>query len=377
MIVQSRKVWAAGQFIEAQIEISDGKINGIYPYETKKADRDYKDKRLVPGFIDIHTHGAYGFDTNDAHPKGLKNWMKRIPEEGVTGILPTTVTQSEKVLMAAVSNVADVIKEGYEGAEILGIHFEGPFLNLQYKGAQPPEYIVKGSVEQFKKYQEAADGYIKLITIAAEEDEDFALTHYASSHGVVVSQGHSGATYEQAVMAVANGATSMTHVFNGMTPFHHRNPGLVGAAMRLRETYGEFIGDGHHSHFASVNNYVTGKGDYAILITDSLCAKHCEGGNFELGGHPYEVSKDGLARLIGSDTIAGSTLNMNKGLKNLAEDAMIPFGVALNTCTLNPAKCLGIAHRKGKLAAGYDADMVVLSDDYSVVQTYCRGEEML
>lgn len=379
MIIQSRRIWIAGQFIPAQLEVKDGVIARIYQYGEKPTDEDYGDKRIVPGFIDIHTHGAYGFDTNDAEPEGLRNWMKRIPEEGVTSILPTTVTQMPDVLTAAVANVAKVIEEGYEGAEILGIHFEGPYLDMEYKGAQPPEAIAKPSVEQFAGYQEAAKGWIKYITLAPEQDKDFALTRYCSQNGVVVSMGHSAATYEEALMGIANGAVSMTHVYNGMTPYHHRKPGLVGIAMRVRDIYGEVICDGCHSHLAALNNYFTAKGrDYAVMVSDSLRAKHCPpGGNYQLGGHDIEIGEDGLARLKGTETIAGSTLYMNRGLKILVEKAMIPFDAALNSCTINPAKALRVDDRKGRLAAGYDADIVVLEDNYDVVQTYCRGTAML
>lgn len=379
MIIQSKRVWIAGQFLAMQVEMQDGKITDILPYGTKAADKDYGDKRIVPGFIDIHTHGAYGFDTNDAEPEGLRDWMKRIPEEGVTAILPTTVTQMPDVLTAALKNVAAVVNEGYEGAEILGVHFEGPYLDMEYKGAQPPEAIAKATVEQFKMYQEAAQGLIKYITMAPEHDVNFALTRYCRETGVVVSMGHSSATYEQAMLGIANGATSMTHVYNGMTPYHHRKPGLVGTALRVRDIYGEIICDGCHSHLAALNNFFQAKGrDYSIMISDSLRAKHCPpGGNYQLGGHDIEIGEDGLARLKGTDTIAGSTLNMNKGLRILVEQAMIPFDTALNSCTINPARCLGADNRKGKIVTGYDADLVVLEDNYDVTQTYCKGTPML
>lgn len=379
MVIQSERVWVAGQFIPAALEVEDGKIIRILPHGERAADADYGRKRILPGFIDVHTHGAYGFDTNDAQPEGLRNWMKKIPEEGVTSILPTTVTQLPEVLTRALENVAAVVREGYEGAEILGVHFEGPYLDMEYKGAQPPEAIAKASVEQFRQYQEAADGLIRYITLAPEHDVDFALTRYCKETGVVVSMGHSSATYEQALMGVANGATSMTHVYNGMTPYHHRKPGLVGTAFRVRDMFGEIICDGCHSHLAAMNNYFTAKGrDYAIMITDSLCAKHCApGGHYELGGHEVEIGEDGLARLAGTDTIAGSTLHMNKGLRILVEEAMIPFDAALNSCTLNPARCLRVDDRKGRIAAGYDADLVVLEDNYDVLQTYCRGAAQL
>ena len=379
MIIQSKQVWIAGQFLAMQLEVNDGKITDILPYGTKETDEDYGEKRILPGFIDVHTHGAYGFDTNDAEPEGLRDWMKRIPEEGVTAILPTTVTQMPEVLTEALRNVAAVVKEGYEGAEILGVHFEGPYLDMEYKGAQPPEAIATAAVEQFKMYQEAAEGLIKYITMAPEHDRNFALTRHCRETGVVVSMGHSSATYEQAMLGIANGATSMTHVYNGMTPYHHRKPGLVGAAFRVRDIYGEIICDGCHSHLAALNNYFQAKGrDYGIMVSDSLRAKHCPpGGSYQLGGHDIEIGEDGLARLKGTDTIAGSTLNMNKGLKILVEKALVPLDAAINSCTLNPARCLGVDDRKGKLVVGYDADIVVLEDNYDVVQTYCRGKKML
>ncbi len=379
MIIQSERVWVANQFSPLQIEILNDKIVHIYPYNSHKVDKDYGDKRIVPGFIDIHTHGAYGFDTNDAEEEGLRYWMRHIPEEGVTGILPTTVTQLPAVLEPALKNVAKVVKDGYDGAEILGVHFEGPYLDMEYKGAQPPEAIAKPTVEQFERYQECANGLIKYITIAPEHDEDFALIHHLVATGVVPSIGHSSATYEQVLLAVANGCCSMTHVYNGMTGYHHRKLGIVGAAFRIRDMFGEIICDGCHSTFAALNNYFNSKGrDYGILISDSLRCKGCSpDGVYTLGGHEIVVGTDGLARIKGTDTIAGSTLKINRGLQNLVEKALLPFDVALNACTINPARCLRVDDRKGKLCVGYDADIVVLEDNYDVLQTYCRGKEML
>lgn len=379
MIIQSKKVWIANQFVAAQIELENKIIVGIYPYGKNSVDLDYGDSRIVPGFIDIHTHGAYGYDTNDGTKDGLKDWIRRIPEEGVTGILPTTVTQMKDVLAKAVENVSKVVEEGYEGAEILGIHFEGPYLDMEFKGAQPEEAICKPSVEEFKYYQECAKGLIKYVTLAPEHDENYELVKYLSSTGVVASIGHSSATYEDAIMAIASGAKSMTHVYNGMKPYHHRKPGIIGAAFRVRDVYGEIICDGCHSTFAAVNNFFTAKGrDYSIMITDSLRVKGCpKDGHYTLGGHEIVVGDDNLARIKGTDTIAGSTLRMNLGLKNLVEEAMIPFDVALNSCTINPARCLNVDDRKGRIVVGYDADLVVLDKDYGVIQTYCLGKAML
>lgn len=379
MLIQSKKVWIADQFIPALIEVENGKIKDILPYGSKPADEDYGDKRIVPGFLDIHCHGAFEFDTNDANEEGLRNWTKNIVAEGVTGFLATTITQSEEVLTNAVANVAKVMEEGYEGAEILGIHFEGPYLDMKYKGAQPEQYIVKPTIGQFEKYQEAAKGHIRYITMATETDEDFALTRYLSEHGVTVSIGHSAATYEQAIMAYAHGARSMTHVYNGMTPFNHRANGLVGAAYRIRTMYGEIICDGNHSTPAALNNYFMSKGpDYAIMVSDALMAKGTPiGSKFIFGGNEIEIYPDGSAHLTSTGGLAGSTLKLNDGLRILVEEAMVPFNYAINSCTINPARCIGADDRKGAIGVGMDADIVVLNNDYSVLQTYCMGEAKL
>ncbi len=379
MLIQSKKIWIADQFIAAIIATENGKITDILPYGSKPVDVDYGNKRIVPGFLDIHCHGAFEFDTNDANEEGLRNWTKNIVSEGVTGFLATTITQSEEVLTKAVANVAKVMEDGYEGAEILGIHFEGPYLDMVYKGAQPEQYIVKPTVEQFERYQAAAKGHIVYLTMATETDEDFALTRYLTEHGVVVSIGHSAATYEQAVMAYAHGARSMTHVYNGMTPFNHRANGLVGAAYRIRTMYGEIICDGNHSTPAALNNYFMSKGpDYCIMISDALMAKGTPvGSKFIFGGNEIVIYPDGSAHLTSTGGLAGSTLRINQGLRILVEEAMVPFNYAINSCTINPARCIGVDDRKGAIGVGKDADLVVLDNDYSVIQTYCMGEAKL
>lgn len=379
MLIQGKKIWIADQFLAAELDIRDGKIADILPYGSRPADVDYEDLRIVPGFLDIHCHGAYGFDTNDANEEGLRNWTKNVVSEGVTGFLATTITQSEEVLTKAVANVAKVMEDGYEGAEILGIHFEGPYLDMVYKGAQPEQHIVKPTIEQFKRYQEAAKGNIRYITMATETDEDFALTHYLTEHNVVVSIGHSAATYEQAAMAYAHGARSMTHVYNGMTPFNHRANGLVGAAYRIRTMYGEIICDGNHSTTASLNNYFMSKGpDYSIMISDALMAKGSPAGSrYIFGGNEIEIYPDGSAHLTSTGGLAGSTLKLNDGLRILVEEAMVPFNYAINSCTINPARCIGVDNRKGLIGVGMDADLVVLEHDYQVRQTYRMGQAQL
>lgn len=377
MIIQSENVWIENSFKKAQIEIEGNIIKNIHPYNAFKADIDYKDLRIVPGFIDIHTHGAYGFDTNDADEQGLKMWAKNLAKEGTTAFLPTTVTMYKDVLKAALKNVANVVKNGYEGAEILGVHFEGPYLDENYKGAQPLKAIVKPNVEEFIEYQNCAEGLIKYVTLAVEHDKDHKLVKYLVNNGVVASIGHSSATYEQGYSAILDGVSSMTHVFNGMSPFHHRKPGLVGLALNS-DVYGEVIADGHHSHLASLSIFYKLKKDKAIMITDSLRPKGLsKDGNYTLGGQEIEIDDQGLAKIKGTDTIAGSTLKMNKGLKILVENVNVPFDVALNSCTINPARCLKVDDRKGYIKIGYDADLVVLDNDFEVIQTFIKGKEMI
>ncbi len=376
MIIQSKRVWIAGTFVAAQIEMKDGKINNIFNYNEKSVDQDYGNERIVPGFIDVHTHGAYGFDTNYALEDGLKDWVKSLPLEGVTGFCPTTITQGSTVLSDALKNVAHVHAQKPPGAEILGIHFEGPYLDMKYKGAQPPEHIVTGTIEAMEQFQKDANGLIKLITMATEHDPNFELTKYCANNHIAVSIGHSSSTYEQVVMAIANGAKSMTHVYNGMTPFNHRENGMVGAALNLTDFYGEIICDGNHSTIAAVSTFFRSKGDdYCIMISDSLMAKGSPAGTqFQFGGHTIEVYEDGSAHLIeGAKSLAGSTLKINDGLKLLVEQAQVPFATALKSCTINPARLIELGHKKGLIVSGYDADIVVLKDDYSVRQTYCYG----
>ena len=379
MIIQSKRVYIASQFIEAQIEVENGVITNIGKYDEKPVDKDYGDLRIVPGFYDVHTHGYHGYDTTAGGKDGLKAWLKDLPKEGVCGVCPTTLTQGHDTLLRAVTEVGEVKKENPEGAEILGIHFEGPYLDVKYKGAQPEEYIVKGTVEEFKQYQQASGNNIRIITMAPEHDENFELTKYCAANGVCVSIGHTDTTFQTAVLAVANGAKGFTHTYNGMTGLGHRENGAVGAAFRCHDTYSEAICDGNHSTLAALNIFFKEKQGYAVMITDSLmCKGYQPGTRFDFGGQEIEIYPDGSAHIAsGKKQLAGSTLKVNEGLKIIVEKALVPFEIAIDACTINPMKYIGMADRKGRLNAGYDADIVVLNDDYSVAQTYCRGVAQL
>ena len=377
MIIQSKNIWLNDTFTPAQIELQGQKIQAIYAYNEKKADKDYGDKRIIPGMIDVHCHGGLGFDTNDGEPEGLKMWSKGLLQEGITSFCPTTVTQSEEVLTKAVANVAAVKEAGNpEGAEILGIHFEGPYLNVKRKGAQPEQFIVTPNVEQFKHYQDAAHGLIKIITVACENDPDYALTHYCRDTNINASLGHSCATYEQALDAFQNGAHGVTHTFNGMDEMTHRAPGIPGAVMMSDDIYCELICDGNHVAWPVMKALISAKGkDHVIMIDDALRAKGCKPGNYDLGGQEIEIHENGGAYLKGTNTLAGGTMKFNQGLKNLIETVKIPVDWAINMSSWNAARYLHVDDRKGKIAQGYDADIVVLNDDYSIEQVYAMGTE--
>jgi N-acetylglucosamine-6-phosphate deacetylase len=204
MIIQSKNVWINEQFQPAQVEVSEQRIVAILPYNEKAVDKEYGAKRILPGFIDIHDHGWHGGDANHANHEFIKEWQAYLPEEGITAFLPTTSTTFPKDLEHSFEVIGSFIEEdqGTNGAQILGIHAEGPMISEEFRGSHNPELLVKPSVETFKKWQELAKGHIKLMTLAPENDVENDLTTYCHEHDVVISIGHTAATYEQAMAAV-------------------------------------------------------------------------------------------------------------------------------------------------------------------------------
>lgn len=373
MIIQSKRVFINDEFVEKQIEIINNKIARILPYNQEKVDKDYGNNRIVPGFIDVHCHGYGGYDTNDATENGLKEWLKNVTSEGVCALCPTTITQSNSVLTKAIKNVAAVKKQNPEGAEILGIHFEGPYISKEFKGAQPEQYIVKPNIEEFKQYQKDADGLIKIITTAPEEDDNNELIKYCAKTGVNVSLGHSAATYEEAQEAIRDGATCFTHTYNGMSRFNHRDNNLVGAALGS-DIFAECICDSHHSTINSLRIFFRCKGKNGIMMSDGLMTKGLPVGTKMLfGGQEIEMKPDDTCRLTSTGNFAGSILRINNGLKILTEEVKIPFEIALSSCTSAPARYMHVDDHKGYLKENYDADIVVLDDDYNVLSTFARG----
>jgi len=377
-------VFISGSFVKAQIHIESGRICKVLPYNSDKPDTDYGDNMILPGFIDVHTHGGYGYSVDGGTNTELASWLSKLPSEGVTAVLPTTVTNTETATMAAVKCITSAIRrdelrstENSKSAQILGIHLEGPFLDKDYRGAHNATLLKAPSIALFEQFQEAASGNIKYITIAPEHDENFELIRHVSQGGVRVAIGHSSACSETAQLALANGASSFTHSFNAMRGLHHREPGVVGSLMR-GDGFAEVIADGHHVHPDVINILFRAK-NYSklILVTDSLICKGLAAGIYERDGIALEVDELGAARIHKSDTLAGSTLKMNEGVKFLVEQALIPLNYAIMAATYYPALMLGIERQKGQIVSFADADITVLDDRFNVVQTYCLGEEAL
>ncbi|WP_199425985.1 N-acetylglucosamine-6-phosphate deacetylase [Thermaerobacillus caldiproteolyticus] len=330
---------------------------------------------VVPGFIDVHIHGAAGADVMDATTDALQTMATVLPKEGTTSFLATTMTASSDLIERALQNTAHYIQfHNRPGeAEVIGIHLEGPFISPKRAGAQHPRNIMEPNIQLFKKWQEAANGYIRLVTLAPEEKNGLELTAYLKEHGVVASIGHSDAIYEEVKAAIRAGITHATHLFNGMRGIHHREPGVAGAVLMHDEVLCEIIVDGIHVAPEMVRFAYRNKGsDGMVLITDAMRAKCLGAGVYELGGQ--EVIVQGEQATLQDGTLAGSILKLKDAVKKMIEFTGCTLEDVIRMGSWNPAKQLGILERKGSIRAGKDADLVVLNQEYEVVMTFCRGK---
>lgn len=295
-------------------------------------------------------------------------------ETGVTSFLPTTLTDSTEKLNAACKVVGDEYQD-VKGAKVRGVFLEGPFFTQQYKGAQNPKYMTDPDIEKLKKWKELSNGLVNKIAIAPERDRVEDFIKKANTMGVYVALGHSDASYEEAVAAVDAGANIFVHVYNGMSGLHHRNPGMVGAAMNS-DAIGELICDGHHVNPVSANILMNVKGRENIaLITDCMSAGGMEDGDYMLGEFPVVV-ENGTARLKESGNLAGSILKLKDAIKNIVEWEIADIFEAIQMASLIPAKSVGIDDVCGKLKVGYEADFIVLDQSLDLKATYIDGERV-
>lgn len=372
-VIRSKNIFTEDGIINGYVVINNDKIEDIQhgDYTGELLLHEYMNAFVLPGFIDIHIHGGYGEDAMDASYKGLLYLSKSLLSEGTTSFLPTTMTQSNENIIQALANISRVYEEDYEGAEILGIHLEGPFISEEKIGAQNPEYVQKPDSSQLKTFQTHANNLIKIVTFAPEKEGAESLVE--SFPEIIFSIGHSAATYEQAEHAVKIGAKHITHLYNGSSGFMHREPGVVGMALTNEQIHTEMIVDGLHAHPASVKLAITAKGnDKFYLITDAMRAKGKPDGVYDLGGQQVSV-KNGVAK-IDSGSLAGSVLKMNQGLKNLIQFSGKDLEELWRVTSLNQAIALKVENKKGSIKKGKDADIAILNNDFDVISTIKSGK---
>jgi N-acetylglucosamine-6-phosphate deacetylase len=333
------------------------------------------DKAAIPGFLDVHIHGAGGHDVMEANPAALRAITRKVSEYGTTSIVATTVTASTDETLRAVEGIAGFIARQHETdeprAEILGIHFEGPFISKQRRGVHPAEWIQLPSAETLSRFLKAAAGNARILTIAPEVLGAPPCIDAAREAGLVVSMGHTDATYEQARAAMARGARSATHVYNAMRPFTHRDPGVIGAVLTSPDINAELIADGVHVEEAAMKLLLIAKGAaHVTLVSDGLSATGMPDGKYMLGG--FEVTVSGGVCRNAEGTLAGSTLTLDRALRNIvALGTSLPDAVRM--LTLNPATLLGIEFKKGSLRVGADADILLLDEGLHITNVWARG----
>jgi N-acetylglucosamine-6-phosphate deacetylase len=332
------------------------------------------DKVAVPGFLDLHIHGAGGRDVMEGNNDALRAVTRKVSEYGTTSIVATTVTASTDETLRAVEGIAGYIAHQHDSveprAEILGIHFEGPFISKLRRGVHPSEWIQLPSSDTLQRFLKAAAGNARILTIAPELLGAAPCIDAAVEAGLVVSIGHTDATYEQARAAMARGAHSATHVYNAMRPFTHRDPGVIGAVL-TSDINAELIADGVHVEEAAMKLLLLAKGAaHVTLVSDGLSATGMPDGKYMLGG--FEVTVSGGVCRNAEGTLAGSTLTLDRALRNIVALG-IPLPDAVRMLTLNPALLLGIEFKKGSLRAGADADILLLDERLHVTNVWARG----
>jgi N-acetylglucosamine-6-phosphate deacetylase len=362
------------QVVKNNVYIENGTIIEISKRQpTDEKIIDAKGRYVSPGFIDIHMHGRGGSDSMYPTFADLNTISKTSLKSGVTSMLPTTMTMGVDDTQKAVKNI--VASSGQvEGSKIIGIHMEGPFFNVKYKGAQPEEYMIPPTIENFNKLSCEHIDFIKKVSLAPELEGSLKLISYLVSKGVVVSSAHTNAKYEEMLAAIDAGVTSGTHTFNAMTPLTHREPGVVGAIMEDDRVYAELILDGIHVSYPAAKVLIKAKGvDKVALITDSMEAAGLGDGQYNLGNQAVYV-KDNAARLE-SGSLAGSVLSMNTAVYNAYTFLKLPIYDAVRMATLTPASSLNI-YDIGEIAVHKKADIILFDKNIDVSCAIIDGKVM-
>ncbi|MGQ4892009.1 MAG: N-acetylglucosamine-6-phosphate deacetylase [Candidatus Njordarchaeia archaeon] len=334
---------------------------------------DVKEGYIFPGFIDVHIHGCEMGNAFDANEASLIKMCNSLAKHGVTGFLPTAVAMPEEQIIAAMNTINKVKEKNLDCSKILGINVEGPFVNPEKKGALIVGFLREASLEMAKELYDKSGGNLKMMTVAPELPNAFDVINWLSERGVIISMGHSNATYEEAIMGINAGARSSTHLFNAMRSIHHRDPGIIIAVLERDDVYAEVIGDGMHVHEPVLKTILKAKGeDKMIIVSDATPLAGMPDGEYTFPGYPKITIENGKATLP-DGTMAGSTLTLDKAVRVLHS-----YGFKLPTLaklmSKNPATLLGINNIKGDLKPGYHADLTVMDESFNVLYTFVEGK---
>lgn len=374
--VTGGRVYADGKFKDADLLLENGRIGAVVCHGTPVSGDEIYDARghyVVPGFVDIHTHGGCGVDVNAASKDDFEKIGRFFAGCGTTSWLCSILTDTPEQTFYCIQQAMAHRADHKNCADLMGIHLEGPFLAKEYKGAMPEHLLLKPDLELLAAYQKAADGNIRYITVSPEVEGIAEAIPEIRQMGIAVAIGHSGADYETAWQCIRNGAVSATHVLNAMKLLHQHYPAIMGAVLES-DIYCEAICDGRHLHPGTVRFLIKIKGiDRMIAVTDSIMAAGLPDGAYKLGVNEVVV-EGGDAKLKSNGTRAGSTLTTGQALKNLITFTQRPLEEILPMLTMNPARAVGMDERIGSLDVGKDGDVVILDKDYNVKDTFVKGE---
>ncbi|MCI6139946.1 MAG: N-acetylglucosamine-6-phosphate deacetylase [Clostridiaceae bacterium] len=375
-LIKNVSVYHNHRFEPLELLLENGKISRMGDCQGEACDEviDGEGKRVAPGFFDIHTHGAVGVDVNGADAEGFEKICRFFASQGTTSWLCSVLTDTEEHTMHAIRMYKEWKKLKHRGAELVGIHLEGPFLCPAYKGAMPEHLLKKPDMKLLKAYQEEAEGEVRYITVSPEVEGIVDFIPYIKSLGIQVAIGHSGAGYETARKAIRNGALGATHTGNAMKLLHQHFPAIWGAVLEDDDVYCEIICDGRHLHPGTVRFIIKIKGlNRVVAVTDSIMAAGLPDGSYKLGVNDVVVV-DGDAKLASDGTRAGSTLTTGMALKNLLKFTGRSLAELIPMLTENPARLIGVYDRVGSIEPGKDADLVFLDEDCQVVRTLVKGK---
>lgn len=366
------KVILHDEIVTKNVFIEGDKIVEISERKPEKEDIiDAKGLYVSPGFIDIHTHGRGGYQVMDSTFESLNAISKASLQTGVTSFLVSTVTMPIESISHAIENVVKN-KEKVEGAQILGVHMEGPFFSKVYKGAQPEEYMIHPTIQNFVSIVNNNEDIVKKVSLAPELEGATELIPYLFEKGIIVSLGHTNATYQEAQRAIDLGATSATHTYNAMTPLTHREVGVTGTVMINQNVYAELVLDGIHVSYPAAKILLKMKGkDKVVLITDSVETAGLPDGIYESSMGTVRINNHQVRLLNG--TLAGSQADMNQCVKNVYQHLGLTLNEAVSLASYNPAKSLGI-DKMGEIKVGNFADIIFFDDNFQIKQTIVKGK---